>query len=89
MDMPLFLRITVTDVYQQAQSGLMNRWPTCLGMDGDACCSMILADHAGNGIDTCTVLPDDSMVTMVYFDTRVRVFVNSDTNIVTKIPFRG
>jgi Potato inhibitor I family len=70
-----------------SSGGSTGPWPECLGMNGDACCKLIeglASDVRGN----CFVILEGSPVTMDFSKNRVRVFVNTESN-VTQIPMRG
>lgn len=61
-------------------------WPKCVGMTGENCKNHILAN--AKDINSVDVIPQDSMVTMDFSTSRVRVFIDDD-GIVVMIPKRG
>mmetsp|Transcript_27365 Transcript_27365/g.40402 ORF Transcript_27365/g.40402 Transcript_27365/m.40402 type:complete len:131 (+) Transcript_27365:125-517(+) len=64
-----------------------NEWPECLGMDGDECCDLITKQSPD--ITKCYVLTEGSYTIKNYDLSRVWVFVEESTNMVTEIPGRG
>jgi Potato inhibitor I family len=62
-------------------------WPECLGISGNEC-EHLIASHAPDVVGHVVILPEDSMVTMDFSPTRVRIFVDGD-NLVTRTPRRG
>lgn len=63
-------------------------WPACLGMEGSACQHVIetyAEDLRGGHV---SIIGPDTMVTMDFDITRVRIFVD-EANLVIQIPNRG
>lgn len=62
-------------------------WPSLVGMDGDK--AKALLEMYYPGWYDIFVIPDDASVTFGFDVYRIRIFVNADTNIVTKTPKVG
>ena len=67
-------------------------WPSCMGKDSDLCKEWIVyLTLPTNSLqeDNIHIIPQDAYVSMDYDTERVRIFMNTKTNVVVRVPRRG
>ena len=67
-------------------------WPSCMGKDSDICKEWIVyLTLPTNSLqeDNIHIIPQDAYVSMDYDTERVRIFMNTKTNLVVRVPRRG
>lgn len=64
-----------------------HEWPELVGFDGNLACKII--EEENPEVYTAIVKERGMVVTMDYICKRVRVWVDNDTNLVTRIPTAG